>query len=74
MKCYNFKCQEECNSFKSMYCFKKVTKEQYKAITSLKGNHICNKCGRETVAARHYTNKHYRKVQLCTNCSNEKAI
>ena len=75
MECYNTRCKEECNNFKMMYCFKKVTEEQNKVISELKRVKTCSICGHQTVVAKHITRKdRYRRINLCTNCKKEEKI
>lgn len=60
MKCYNYKCKEDCDSLKLKYCILKVDKEQF----DMRKQWGCTNCGsKETKAV-------YKglRVNLCTNC------
>lgn len=75
MECYNTRCNEDCNNFKKIYCLRKVSEEQYRIISKLKGVNTCNICGCETVAAKYIIAKNrYRRINLCTNCKNKERI
>lgn len=66
MKCYNKKCNRECDKYIYATCLNKRSKEQIEILESIlkESDNSCPVCFKEMVQAK------YRKedIELCTSC------